>query len=93
MRGSPLPLLFSTSNGYTENSEDVWAKPVPYLRSVSSPWDKQLAPRYTDTVTLSRQSVFDRLGLSRTAIAASTGGGYARDSYTLQDRRASHQED
>lgn len=42
---------------------------------MSSPWDKQLAPRYTETVTLSRQSVFDRLGLSRTAIAASTGGG------------------
>ncbi|MDY8022625.1 stage II sporulation protein D [Paenibacillus polymyxa] len=74
--GKPITAsFFSTSNGYTENSEDVWAKPVPYLRSVSSPWDKQLAPRYTDTVTLSRQSVFDRLGLSRTAIAASTGGG------------------
>lgn len=74
--GKPITAsFFSTSNGYTENSEDVWAKAVPYLRSVSSPWDKQLAPRYTDTVTLSRQSVFDRLGLSRTAIAASTGGG------------------
>jgi stage II sporulation protein D len=74
--GKPITAsFFSTSNGYTENSEDVWAKAVPYLRSVSSPWDKQLAPRYTETVTLSRQSVFDRLGLSRTAIAASTGGG------------------
>ncbi|MGQ3481774.1 stage II sporulation protein D, partial [Paenibacillus sp. TY11] len=74
--GKPITAsFFSTSNGYTENSEDVWAKAVPYLRSVSSPWDKQLAPRYTETVTLSRQSVFDRLGLGRTAIAASTGGG------------------
>ncbi|APB69304.1 stage II sporulation protein D [Paenibacillus polymyxa] len=74
--GKPITAsFFSTSNGYTENSEDVWARAVPYLRSVSSPWDKQLAPRYTETVTLSRQSVFDRLGLSRTAIAASTGGG------------------
>ncbi|MGM1021233.1 MAG: stage II sporulation protein D [Bacillota bacterium] len=74
--GKPITAsFFSTSNGYTENSEDVWAKAVPYLRSVSSPWDKQLAPRYTETVILSRQNVFDRLGLSRTAIAASTGGG------------------
>ncbi|ASR45573.1 stage II sporulation protein D [Paenibacillus kribbensis] len=73
--GKPITAsFFSTSNGYTENSEDVWAKAVPYLRSVSSPWDKQLAPRYTETITLSRQSVFDRLGLSRAAIAASTGG-------------------
>src|SRR5699024_7528214 len=31
---------FSTSNGYTENSEDYWKNKVPYLRSVESPWDK-----------------------------------------------------
>ncbi|MGG4216711.1 stage II sporulation protein D [Paenibacillus jamilae] len=74
--GKPITAsFFSTSNGYTENSEDVWAKAVPYLRSVSSPWDKQLAPRFTETVTMSRQSVFDRLGLSRAAVTASTGRG------------------
>ncbi|MBE0337532.1 stage II sporulation protein D [Paenibacillus sp. 23TSA30-6] len=74
--GKPITAsFFSTSNGYTENSEDVWAKAVPYLRSVSSPWDKQLAPGYAETVTLSRQTVFNRLGLSRTAMAASAGGG------------------
>ncbi|WP_025717577.1 stage II sporulation protein D [Paenibacillus sp. 1-18] len=73
--GKPITAsFFSTSNGYTENSEDVWAKAVPYLRSVSSPWDKQLAPRYKETITLSRQGVFDRLGLSRAAMADSTGG-------------------
>lgn len=33
-------LFFSTSNGYTENSEDYWDGEIPYLRSVSSPWDK-----------------------------------------------------
>ncbi len=33
-------LFFSTSNGYTENSEDYWPGAIPYLRSVSSPWDK-----------------------------------------------------
>lgn len=73
--GKPITAsFFSTSNGYTENSEDVWAKAVPYLRSVSSPWDRQLAPRYAETVTLSRQSVFDKLGLSRAVMSASTGG-------------------
>ncbi|RLL42955.1 stage II sporulation protein D [Oceanobacillus piezotolerans] len=30
---------FSTSNGYTENSEDYWESELPYLRSVESPWD------------------------------------------------------
>src|SRR5699024_1238993 len=31
---------FSTSNGYTENSEDYWEEDIPYLRSVPSPWDE-----------------------------------------------------
>lgn len=38
--GSPITAsFFSTSNGYTENSEDYWDNPVPYLKSVKSPWD------------------------------------------------------
>ncbi|PJN88462.1 stage II sporulation protein D [Bacillus sp. mrc49] len=31
--------FFSTSNGYTENSEDYWGNETPYLKSVESPWD------------------------------------------------------
>ena len=31
--------FFSTSNGYTENSEDVFVSEVPYLRGVESPYD------------------------------------------------------
>lgn len=38
--GEPIDALFySTSNGYTENSENVWKNEVPYLKSVESPWD------------------------------------------------------
>lgn len=38
--GSPIyAAFFSTSNGYTENSEDYWSNPTPYLKSVESPWD------------------------------------------------------
>ncbi|HHY70828.1 MAG TPA: stage II sporulation protein D [Thermoanaerobacterales bacterium] len=39
------PLFFSTSNGKTENSEDVWEKPIPYLRSVVSPGE-ETSPRF-----------------------------------------------
>ncbi len=39
------PLFFSTSNGKTENSEDVWEKQIPYLRSVVSP-DEEASPRF-----------------------------------------------
>ncbi|SFE10103.1 stage II sporulation protein D [Lentibacillus persicus] len=38
---------FSTSNGYTENSEDYWENKVPYLRSVESPWDTN-TPKFMD---------------------------------------------
>jgi stage II sporulation protein D len=37
--------FFSTSNGYTENSEDYWQSSIPYLRSVPSPWDKN-SPKF-----------------------------------------------
>ena len=45
-QGDPIdPLFFSTSNGKTENSEDVWETAVPYLRSVVSP-DEEASPRF-----------------------------------------------
>ncbi|WP_079528257.1 stage II sporulation protein D [Halobacillus hunanensis] len=39
--------FFSTSNGYTENSEDYWKNEIPYLKSVASPWDKA-SPKFND---------------------------------------------
>ncbi len=52
-------MFFSTSNGYTENSEDVFVSSVPYLRSVDSKWDN-ISPvfQYTTSYSLS-----DFLGL------------------------------
>jgi stage II sporulation protein D len=35
-----LALYFSTSNGYTENSENVFYEDLSYLKSVSSKWDE-----------------------------------------------------
>lgn len=43
--GEPIePLYHSTSGGMTENSEEVFATAVPYLRSVESPYEER-APR------------------------------------------------
>ncbi|WLD93139.1 stage II sporulation protein D [Alkalihalobacillus sp. AL-G] len=45
--GKPIDaLFFSTSNGFTQNSEDYYSTAFPYLKSVESPWDKQ-SPKYT----------------------------------------------
>ncbi len=53
------PSFFSTSNGYTENSEDYWQNELPYLRSVESPWDKD-SPKYLQETKMAL-SEFERL--------------------------------
>lgn len=60
-----MAAFFSTSNGYTENSEDYWSTYIPYLRSVSSPWDKEGSPKYKADVTYSIPYVLDKLGLKQ----------------------------
>ena len=39
------PLFFSSSGGQTENSEDVFVSAVPYLVSVSSPYEENATHR------------------------------------------------
>ncbi|WP_246066883.1 stage II sporulation protein D [Paenibacillus koleovorans] len=72
-KGQPiLAAFFSTSNGYTENSEDYWSTYIPYLRSVPSPWDKQLSPKYEQKVVLPTKQVFQMLGIP-SALPVTTG--------------------
>ncbi|AKS39600.1 stage II sporulation protein D [Anoxybacillus gonensis] len=54
--------FFSTSNGYTENSEAYWQNAFPYLTSVESPWDAQ-SPKFYEQVTLSVREFEQRLGV------------------------------
>ncbi|MEH7505341.1 stage II sporulation protein D [Neobacillus drentensis] len=54
--------FFSTSNGYTENSEDYWPGSIPYLRSVSSPWDKN-SPKFNSQKVMSVNQFEAKLGV------------------------------
>lgn len=67
-------VFFSTSNGYTENSEDYWGVNAPYLRSVPSPWDAKLSPRYKETIRIPYKEFLNRLGLGG-IVTASGGAG------------------
>lgn len=58
--------FFSTSVGYTENSEDVFSLELPYLRSVESKWD-EISPAYVDSKTLSKEEFFSLLSLDNNA--------------------------
>ncbi|WP_219639091.1 stage II sporulation protein D [Cohnella sp. CFH 77786] len=74
-RGQPIQALyFSTSNGYTENSEDVFPGEVPYLRSVASPWDKKGAPRSVETARLPLKKFYAKLGVKTLPVAAGLFG-------------------
>ena len=62
--GNPIyASFFSTSNGYTENSEDYWENAAPYLRSVASPWDVD-SPKYEDKVSFTVGEFEKKLGVS-----------------------------
>ncbi|MDF0726588.1 stage II sporulation protein D [Cytobacillus sp. S13-E01] len=56
------PQYFSTSNGYTENSEAYWENAYPYLKSVESPWD-QKSPKFYDQVTITVAEFEKALGV------------------------------
>lgn len=57
--GVPIEAVFSASSGgYTENSENVWNAPVPYLKAVpeiveytNNPWTKTLTLSELDALT------------------------------------------
>lgn len=55
-------LFFSTSSGYTENSEEVFSSKMPYLRSVESKWDEK-SPVFIDTKTFSKKDFCNLLGV------------------------------
>ena len=56
-------LFFSTSNGYTENSENVFNFECDYLKSVESPWDKEVSSAYNNQKTLSLTEFYQKLNL------------------------------
>ncbi|MFC0187018.1 stage II sporulation protein D [Fictibacillus aquaticus] len=61
--GKPINAsFFSTSNGYTENSEEYWDNPYPYLKSVKSPWDEK-SPKFKETTEMSVRQVERLLGV------------------------------
>lgn len=63
--GKPIEAsFFSTSNGFTENSEEYWQTYVPYLRSVPSPWDEQVSPKFQQETRISFEELFRKLKMS-----------------------------
>ncbi|TFD97011.1 stage II sporulation protein D [Jeotgalibacillus sp. R-1-5s-1] len=63
--GEPITAsFFSTSNGWTENAGDYWNEDIPYLKSVESKWDREVAPGYEERVTISLGEFQQKLGIT-----------------------------
>lgn len=63
-KGDPIDAtFFSTSNGYTENSDAIWPNSISYLQSVESPWDVN-SPKFNGEVTLTVKEFENTLGVS-----------------------------
>ena len=56
-------LFFSTSNGYTEDSGNVFNFTTPYLTSVDSPWDESVSSAYITKKQMSLKDFYDKLSL------------------------------
>lgn len=72
-------LFFSTSGGYTENSEEIFNTKLHYLQSVKSDWDK-ISPVFNEQLIFSYKDFCNRLGIPYTTnisikvIDKTTGG-------------------
>lgn len=56
-------LFFSTSVGYTENSEEIFKNNLPYLRSVDSKWDETASPVFKENYKMSLTKFYELLNL------------------------------
>lgn len=56
-------IYHSTSNGYTEDSVNVWGNSYSYLKSVESPYDKNVSS-YKKTINFNYSEISSKLGIN-----------------------------
>ena len=56
-------MFFSTSNGYTEDSNNIFNFDCAYLKSVESPWDKDVSSAYLTTKIMNLTEFYKQLGI------------------------------
>jgi len=58
--------FFSTSAGFTENSEDIFGKKLNYLRSVDSNWDSEVSPLFNSNNYFTLNDFCNKLSINCT---------------------------
>ncbi len=72
-----LATFCSTTNGYTEECQNVWTQDLPYLKSVKSDGD-ELSPYFNDRVYVTKDSFAKIFGGSNPIISEKTKAGYVK---------------
>lgn len=72
-----LAAFCSTTNGYTEECQNVWTQDLPYLKSVKSEGD-ELSPYYSDSVTVTKKQFGSIFGSTDFAVMEKTDAGYVK---------------
>ena len=57
-------MFFSTSNGYTEDSQVVFSEDIPYLKSVDSKWDESISSSFNYEAEMSLDDFYKKLDLN-----------------------------
>lgn len=70
-----LAVFCSTTNGRTEECENVWTQDLPYLSSVKSEGD-ELSPYYSDSKTYSGTGFKNIFGSTEIGTVSKTAAGY-----------------
>ncbi len=70
-----LAVFCSTTNGHTEECENVWVRDIPYLTSVSSEGD-ELSPYFSETVEYKKSRLNSLLGGGNIDVIKRTEAGY-----------------
>ena len=56
-------MFFSTSNGYTEDSYNIFSFDCDYLKSVESPWDEEVSPAFITKRYIPLTEFYEKLSL------------------------------
>ena len=56
-------LFFSTSNGYTEDSQNIFNFECEYLKSVESPWDREVSSAFQNAKTINLNEFYQKLNI------------------------------
>lgn len=73
-----LAVFCSTTNGYTEECENVWTQNLPYLSSVKSIGD-ELSPYFSETKEITKAGLKALTGSESIAVAKRTQAGYVTE--------------